>query len=349
VIRRARLALAVGLLVPAQLPGQTTPAYLASGIQAYQDLDFDRAGGLLRRATAALEALPPEQAARALAYLGATEIFRARPDSARAAFGRLVRFDPRYRIDGLVFPPEVTTVFESVRRAVRVVGVTLPDSARFRAGQPGLAFDLFPSVLHTIRVEILRSDGNVARSLYAGLLGDSLRVEWDGRGAGGAPLASGRYVLAFTSLDEAGTASRIVRVPLTVALTLGDTAPHPPPLPDSTFLPERQPSGPAVRALIGGLVVGLAVSVVPAVVASDADVSPTRFLVGASVSVAGLSAFLAQRPGRPLAANIAANQRRRAAWREETDRVAQQNDALKRAASLLVRLGPRQIVEREGS
>jgi hypothetical protein len=156
-------------------------------------------------------------------------------------------------------------------------------------------------------------------------------------------------VLALTSLDETGTARRIVRVPLTVVLATGDTVAHPPPPPDSAFLPERGARGPAVRALIGGAAVGLAVSLGPALVASDADLSPTRFLVGASVTVAGLSTFFSLRPGRPILANVAANDRLRADWRAEVDRVIQENEARRRAAFVSVRLGPRQVIEREGS
>jgi hypothetical protein len=347
VSRRALIALGLFLL-PQALAAQTPADYLASGIRAYQELEFDRAAGLLRRAADSVESLPPHDAARVLAYLGATEIFRERPDSARSAFGRLVRLDPRYRIDGLVFPPEVTGVFEAVRRSVRAIAVQLPETASFRAGEPGLVFDLFPSVLHTIRVEILNQNGDVARSLYSGLLGDSLRVEWDGRSAGGAPLPSGRYVLAFTSLDESRTALRVVRVPLTVALTLADTTPHPPPPLQSAFLPEREQSGPAVKALIGGVAAGIAVAVVPSLVASDAELSPTRFLVGASVSIAGLSTFFTLRPGRPIADNIAANERLRSDWRAAADSVARHNETLKRVATVFVQLGARQVVEREG-
>jgi hypothetical protein len=349
-IPRAVLAVGIaGLLLPPWAHGQTTAERLASGVRAYQDLEFDRAAGLLRRATDSGARLTPDELARGLAYLGATEVFREQLDSAHAVFGRLVRLDPRHRIDGLIFPPEVTNVFERVRRQVRAIAVTLPDSATFRAGQPGLVLDLFPSALHQIRVEIQHPDGSVARTVYSGLIGDSLRVEWDGRVAGGAPLPPGRYVLAFSSLDGAGGLIRVIRVPLSVALTLGDTLPHPLAPPDSLLLPERGPTGPALRALIGGLAVGLAVAIAPSVVASEADLSPTRFLVGASVSMASVSTFFALRPGRPLANNITANDRARATWRLEVDRVAQHNEALRRAALVHLRLGPRQVVEREGS
>jgi hypothetical protein len=346
---RALLALGVVLVLPRGTQAQTAAEYLASGVRAYQDLEFDRAAGLLRRATTPGDGLAVPDLARGLAYLAATEIFRSQTDSARGAFERLVRADPRYRIDGLVFPPEVTNVFESVRRTVRAVGVTLPDSVAFRAGQPGLVLDLFPSALHDVRVEILRADGSVARTVYAGLLVDSLRIEWDGRATGGAPLPSGRYVLAFTSLDASGASLRVIRVPLAVELTLGDTTPHPSPPAEAALLPERAATGPAVRALIAGVAAGLAVSLGPSLVASETDLSPTRFLVGASMSIAGLSTFFALRPGRPIPANIVANDRVRAAWRTDVDRVAQQNEALKRAALVSIRLGPRQVVEREGT
>jgi hypothetical protein len=104
-----------------------------------------------------------------------------------------------------------------------------------------------------------------------------------------------------------------------------------------------------LRALLGGVAMGLVVSLGPSLVASQTDLSPTRFLVGASIGAAGLSTFLAMRPGRPIPANIAANDRVRAEWRAEVDRVAQRNEQLKRAALVSIRLGPPQVVEREGS
>lgn len=346
---RARLALGVAaaLLFPHAARSQTPAEYLASGIRAYQDLELDAAAALLRRAADPEAGLVPDQRARALAYLGATEVFRGQRDSAQAAFRRLVRLDPRYRLDALIFPPEVTGVFEGARRAVRAVALTLPDSAVFRAGQPGLVLDAFASAFHDLRVEILRADGSAARTVYSGSVGDSLRVEWDGRATGDAPIPSGRYVLVVSSLDPAGRPARIVRVPLTVTLTLADTLPHPLPPADSLLLPERAPSRPALEALIGGLLVGVAVAVGPQVVASDAELSPARFAVGASVTIVGLSTFLARRPGRPLADAVAANERARAAWREELDRVSRQNEDLKRNAVIRVVLGPPQVIERE--
>jgi hypothetical protein len=349
VIRRAGLALSLlGLLLPGRAAGQNAGDDLASGIRAYRDLEFDLAAGLLRRATLA-QGLGPSDLARGLEYLGASEVFRGQRDSARAAFGRLVRLDPRYRIDALVFPPEVSGVFEGVRRAVRAVAVTLPDSAVFRSGEPGLVLDLFPSALHDVRGEIQRPDGSVARTVYAGLLGDSLRVEWDGRVSGGGTIPSGRYTLALTSLDAEGEPLRVMRVPLAVTLVLSDTAPHPRAPADSLLLPERAPAGPAVRAIVGGLGVGLAAAVLPSVVASDAELSPARFVVGASIGVAGLTAFLARRPGRPLTENIAANDRARAAWRADVSRIAQENEDLTRRALVDLRLGSPQVVEREGT
>jgi hypothetical protein len=350
VIRRARLALSLlCLLLPAAAAAQDPGEFLASGIRAYRDLEFDLAAGLLRRATASGDRLAAADLARGLEYLGATEVFRGERDSARAVFGRLVRLDPRYRLDALVFPPEVTGVFEGVRRTIRAVAVTLPDSAVFRSGQPGLVLDLFPSVLHEVRVEIQRPDGGVARTVYSGLLGDSLRVEWDGRVSGGATIPAGRYALVLTSLDPAGEPLRVVRVPLTVTLALSDTTPHPRAPADSLLLPERARSGPAIRAIVGGVGVGLAAAILPSVVASDAELSPARFVVGASIGVAGISAFLTRRPGRPLAANIAANDRVRAAWRAEVTRVALENEEATRRALVDLRLGPPQVVEREGT
>jgi hypothetical protein len=70
--------------------------------------------------------------------------------------------------------------------------------------------------------------------------------------------------------------------------------------------------------------------------------------VGASVSVAGISSFFARRPGRPIAANIAANESVRTAWRELVDRIARENETLKQAAFVSLRLGVPQVTDREG-
>ena len=90
-IRRLLQMLAVTLLaltarsVAAQ---QSASDLLAQGIGAYQNLDYDQAAAMLRRGLARTtgDTLSLADRLRALTYLGATELFRDRRDSALAAF-----------------------------------------------------------------------------------------------------------------------------------------------------------------------------------------------------------------------------------------------------------------------
>jgi len=121
------LALALLAALPAALPAQAGSARdaLKHAILAYQNLDFDLAATLLRRAVAGT--LSDSERVEALTYLGAAEHFRARPDSAAAAFRRLILLAPGYQPDTLIFPPEVTSVFKEVKGRTEVrVAVTPP-------------------------------------------------------------------------------------------------------------------------------------------------------------------------------------------------------------------------------
>ena len=112
------LALALLLAVPTTSPAQNESAHeiVSRAIRAYGDLDFDLAATLLRRALT--EELSDSDRVQALTYLGAAEHYRARPDSARAVFRRLRLLAPRFQLDTLVFPPEVTHAFADVQLAV---------------------------------------------------------------------------------------------------------------------------------------------------------------------------------------------------------------------------------------
>src|SRR5947209_3405448 len=95
---------------------------MSSAVRAYRDLDFDAAARLLRRAlTPPLASeLDDSTRARALTYLGAAEHYRDRPDSATAVFRRLVVLVPRYRPDTLIFPPEITRLYDEVHEELSV-------------------------------------------------------------------------------------------------------------------------------------------------------------------------------------------------------------------------------------
>jgi len=131
---RIRLAvLAVLLAAPAPLRAQNgANDLMARAVRAYQDLEFDRSAYLLRRVLVApANELDDSTRARALTYLGATEHYRGNTDSAMAAFRRLVALAPHQAPDTLIFPPEVTRLYEQVRSSVTAVAVQpAPPAAR---------------------------------------------------------------------------------------------------------------------------------------------------------------------------------------------------------------------------
>jgi len=103
------LALLVGIAAPLQSQGSA----VADALRAYENLDFDRAVTLLRRALAG--ALDDSTRAQALTYLGAAEHYRGQSDSAVAAFRQLVMLAPTQVPDTLLFPPEITQLYRDVR------------------------------------------------------------------------------------------------------------------------------------------------------------------------------------------------------------------------------------------
>jgi len=314
--------------LPRAATAQSATAVLAQGTRAYDDLELDNAAGLLRRALAfeGAQALAPADAARALMYLAATELLREHTDSARAVARRLVLANPRFRPDELVFPPQVLTFYEGVRRATPAVIGRAPADTAIRPGAEALAVRLYASTFHDVSATLTTEAGRVVRTLYAGPIGDSLDLHWNGLdSSGAAPPANGRYAITVASLDRQRRVVRILRLPLEVTQGRVDTLPHPAPPADSLLLPERQPLGPGLRAFAPAAVTGLAIAVLPGVVASGEHASGARFVVGGSVTVAGIVAFFSHHPGGSIPANAAHNRTLREAWRREDADVARRN------------------------
>src|SRR3989441_8103514 len=197
---------------------QALDGRLRPGIRAYEQLDYPVAAVLLRRelaagAPGAPGALPDSERAVALVYLGATELFRGRQDSAVAAFQRLVLLRPGFRPDPLTFPPEVTDLFRQVRRGTRAVALEVPRTTDIAVGQQRFAARLVAIAYHTVDVAGTPESGSPVRTLYAGPIGDSLRVAWDGRDTAGATTTSGAYLLPGCFLTPARVIGRVALTP----------------------------------------------------------------------------------------------------------------------------------------
>jgi hypothetical protein len=349
-VRRGPLVLLATLLpaLAAPLAAQSPDSLVTSGIQAYRNLDFEAAAGFLVRATSLLASRPDTALhTRALMYLGAVEIYRGRPDSGQAVFRRLIRLTPGHRVDRLVFPPEVTSVFDAARRATPVVGVAAPRDVQFPAGTEGFTIRLVGSTFHQIRAEIQRPDASVVRSLYAGPISDSLTVAWDGRTAADAPPPTGRYWLVVSSLDAEGAPGRVVRVTLDVVTRSVDTLPVPL-LPQQDLLPERRQGRGSWMSLAGGLLLGATTAGAASVVAPDASLSGGQFIVGSAIAVAGVVGFVIGRDEEPIPANIAANDSTRAAWQASVAAAAAENARRRATAEVYVRTGAVQVIDPEG-
>lgn len=300
---------------------------LASGIRHYQQLEYDSASIALRRALAVTGAdtLNDAGRTRGLTYLGAAELFRGKRDSSYAVFRRLVARDPRARPDPLVFPPEVTTIYDFAREATKVVRVDLPRDTTIRIGADRYRARLYASSFHQIIVSVEREDGFTVKTLYAGAISDTLQVFWAGDDTLFMANDSGRLVFSVTSLTNAGRQGRIVHIPLDLVMGPQDTLPSPAPLADSLFLPEHESAGPGLKSLGRGAGIGLAVAILPGLVAGGTTPSGSRFAVAGGLTIAGLIGFFHHRPGRPLPENIDANIALRDGWQTQVRTTAAEN------------------------
>src|SRR2546425_2515166 len=353
-MRRAGLRLVLLGVTCVVLPfraaaAQALDGRLRPGIRAYEQLDYAVAAVLLRRelAAGAPGALPDSERAAALVYLGATELFRGRQDSAVAAFQRLVLLRPGFRPDPLTFPPEVTDLFRQVRRGTRAVALEVPRTTDIAVGQQRFAARLVASAYHTVDVAVTLESGSPVRTLYAGPIGDSLRVAWDGRDTAGAIVAGGAYWLRVSSRAPAGTAVRYVQLPLTVRRVEPDTLPLPPPPADWLLRRERLPAGPGLSALAAGVLVSGAVLALPSVAAPGSKPSGARFAVAGAVSLTGVVTFLMRRPGRLIPENARANQEVRDAWQRRVRAVQLENVARRQAVRLVIDAGTPHVIEAE--
>ncbi len=333
---------ALGLSVPAASTVAQSPDELVEqAVRAYGDLALDDSAWLLRRAlnVAGDDGLAEADRGRALMFLGASEVLRNNPDSAGAAFRRLIFLDPRFEPDQLIFPPDVTMIFETVRQQTKTVGVQVGRETVLRLGQDRLSAWTYASSPHEMRAEVTYDDGRLARTLYTGPIGDSLRLQWDGRDANGRTVESGRFLINVVSRDATGQMIRLVRVPLDVDVRLRDTIPHPPPPADSLLLPETWDGRRSFEALLGGLSVGAAVVLLPAALAPEANITGGRLAVAGAVSIAGIVGFVSRRPGRPIRSNVMANEFLRENWRDSIEVVTQQNAQLRGDVRVRIRAG----------
>lgn len=319
---------------------------LARPMQAYNDLDYDVAAAGFRTALALEGAtrLADVDRIRAFMHLGATEVFRGRRDAAVQAFRSLIQLDPRYRPDVIVFPPEVSTLFQESRIGVRAVSVVVPAAADIRTVADRLPIRVFSASLHDIRATITDGLGAPVRVLYDGAVGDSLELLWNGRDGLGRLREAGRYRLRVTSRSPEGRDEREVEIPLQLLRVDADTLAAPRELLPGAFRPETYVATGGTRLLATGLVAAALVAVLPSVVGSEAEGSSLRFGVAGLLGAGGLFGMTRASRPIPVGENIAYNREQRAAWTRELERVRAENEARRATAGLRITTGPAVMV-----
>ncbi len=313
--------LVIGTLLPAGAAVQTGERALKQGIQAYRELEMESAGWLLRQALAS-DRLKADDRRLALCYLGAAEFYRDRRDSALSAFTQVIRMDPEYRLDRLVFSPDVQGLFEEARRRTPVVRVATR-SASFPPDGPGMPLKLNANTPHRVVITFESVSGDVLDTAFNAPVADTTTVLWNARGGAAQPSPVGGFLLRVSSVDPRGRVARRVELPVHVTRT----AVNPIAIPDPPgLLPERQPAGPAFVRLGLGLAAAAATYLITP--AFTDDQAPRLVLTGL-FGAAGVIGFWEAKPGRPLPDNVVANETARATWRA---RVATVEDENKRRA-----------------
>jgi hypothetical protein len=339
--------LALALVLARDARAQTPAERLARGAAAYQNLEYDSAATILRAALAQRgpRALGDSERIRALTYLGASELFRSRRDSAAAAFLRVLRIDPRSRPDELIFPPEVTSLFQEVRLTTRIVSVAVPPLTQIAAAGDRLIVWLYSTSYHQVDVNVLRGNGVPLRTVYQGPVGDSLQLLWDGLDSAGTAAETGAYILRVDSRGGEGRVVRSVLVSLDIEQTRGDTLPLPPPPADLLLRPEHTSAGSGVRALAAGFLAAATAAAMPSLIGGRSDGMAGRFVVSGALGAAAIVAFRAQRRPQPIPENIAANRALHLAWQRQSDTAHAENEVRRQRIRLIVRAGTPRIQE----
>lgn len=349
-LRRAMCAILAAVAsagLPAAAEAQVRPDPLARPLAAYRDLEFDAAANglraLLERTSPA--ALSADDRARALMYLGATEVFRQRREAATEAFRTLLLANPRYRPDQLIFPPDILTAFAEARSGVRVVSVLVPPVTEIRALEDQLAVRLHVAGAHEVRAVILDPAGSPVRVLFDGLLGDSVTVPWNGRDGLGRLREAGDYRLRVISRAPTGREERAVEIPLVIIRLTEDTLAVPGPLDPAGLRPEMAAPTAGTRFLVAGLGTALVAAALPAIAGGGSDGGGLRFGIAAAIGGAGVLGFQRARTPSPIPANIEANRRAREAREREVERVRAENAARRSSGRMRIEAGVPAVVE----
>ncbi len=306
----------------------------------YERLEIERAVPLFRQIVSPSWTSEVSQDQRVLAYtyLGASLALLGVRDSAMLYFRRAIERDAFADLDARRFTPAQVTLFHEARRQTFAVSVRPVAAARVDPRTERASFTVVTTHAAALQVAVRAVDVPSATVLFRGA-NDGLReLAWDGLGADGRIVPPGRYELAVVARSELLGRSDSTRVYFTIAHDAPPLEDSVPALGPRALLAERvEPS--AGRSDLGKGLVVAAGAIFASTVMANHDLGRSGRLmaltVGGSAGVAGVLALLHTRTPRDLPANIAENNRRRAARAATNADIARRN-AAKLAQTVLV-------------
>lgn len=343
-MRKIILVIGLAFLINSGETGaQSAGSIVERGIAAYRAGQYDNAAALLWRGLAlgGLDTVSGMARTEALGYLGAAETFRGDTVAARSAFVQALVFDPRYRVDDLIFPPVVSRVFDSARFTTALTTVRVPRDTVIASGSLGITFHLFASAPHEVVVSIVAGQGGTVRRLYEGPIGDSLAVSWNGVDSSSTTAMHGAYVLRVQSSSASATSE--TTVPLNVEGLPVDTL-VPPARPEASGIQAAEPRGLApTKALVIGTIAGAAAIFLPPMMSDEGSDITERYFVGGMLSAAGVFAFFKGKRDIRRAAKNATQLNALEEWRLAYDGVMSENERRKRSRQLRITAEPQTI------
>lgn len=340
-MRLAVWSLVVAVAAARPIDAQTQTAdQLHEAQDLYERLEIERAVPLLRQIVSPGWTFEVSQDQRVLAYtyLGASLALLGVRDSALLYFRSAIERDAFADLDARRFTPAQVALFHEARRLTFAVSARPVAAARVDPRTERASFTVVTTHTASLRVTVRATEVASPSVLFQGV-NDGLReVSWDGLAPDGRIAPPGRYELSVVARSELQGRSDSTRVYFTLT---HDT----PPLEDSVpalgsrdLLPERvEPR--AGRADLGkGLAIAAGAIAASTLTANHEFRHSGRFLavtVGGTAAIAGVAALLHTRTPRDLPANVAENNRRRAARAAANADIARRN-AAKLAQTVLV-------------
>ena len=302
--------------LPRQAPAQANTAeMLSQAIRHYDDLQVERALGVLRQIISPSSPfeVSREQRVQAYTYLGASLALLGRRDSAVVYFRAALERDPFVDLDAQRFTPQERAAFDEARRRSFAAALRPVRPARIQPGAGQVGFIYLTTHEANLRLE-LRPPDTGERIMLSQREGTGLHeFSWTGMLPDGRPTPAGvheLWLLADSRLNQQRDSSFVYFTVRHDFPALEDTLP---PLGPDALLPEHHARSAAPMELARGFGIAALALIAPAAISNSDLGSDGRGLalsVAGVASAAGIVAFVARQRNDEIPANVAENRRR---------------------------------------